>query len=57
MKKFALGLSALGIAIWTAGPIRAAEISFAANTTGKNVEFLNKQLAFSRKIPAIRSSS
>ncbi|MBY3343735.1 ABC transporter substrate-binding protein [Rhizobium laguerreae] len=49
MKKFALGLSALGIAIWTAGPIRAAEISFAANTTGKNVEFLNKQLAIFEK--------
>ncbi|MBY3221760.1 ABC transporter substrate-binding protein [Rhizobium laguerreae] len=49
MKKFALGLSALGIAIATAGPIRAAEISFAANTTGKNVEFLNKQLAIFEK--------
>ncbi|OWV91615.1 ABC transporter substrate-binding protein [Rhizobium sp. N122] len=45
MKQFALGLSALGVAIAVAGPIRAAEISFAANTTGKNVEFLNKQLA------------
>ncbi|MBY3174116.1 ABC transporter substrate-binding protein [Rhizobium leguminosarum] len=49
MKKFALGLSALGIAIAAAGPIRAAEISFAANTTGKNVEFLNKQLAIFEK--------
>ncbi|MBB2673791.1 UNVERIFIED_ORG: trehalose/maltose transport system substrate-binding protein [Rhizobium esperanzae] len=49
MKKFALGLSALGIAIAFAGPIRAAEISFAANTTGKNVEFLNKQLAIFEK--------
>ncbi|MBY3118347.1 ABC transporter substrate-binding protein [Rhizobium leguminosarum] len=49
MKKFALGLSALGIAIATAGPIRAAEISFAANTTGKNVEFLNKHLAIFEK--------
>ncbi|AJC82764.1 sugar ABC transporter substrate-binding protein (plasmid) [Rhizobium etli bv. phaseoli str. IE4803] len=49
MKKFALGLSALGIAIAFAGPIRAAEISFAANTTGKNVGFLNKQLAIFEK--------
>ncbi len=49
MKKFALGLSALGIVIAAAGPIRAAEISFAANTTGKNVEFLNKQLAIFEK--------
>lgn len=49
MEKFALGLSALGIAIAFAGPIRAAEISFAANTTGKNVEFLNKQLAIFEK--------
>ncbi|OWV82096.1 ABC transporter substrate-binding protein [Rhizobium sp. R634] len=49
MKKFALGLSALGVAIAVAGPIRAAEISFAANTTGKNVEFLNKQLAIFEK--------
>ncbi|MBB2682867.1 MULTISPECIES: ABC transporter substrate-binding protein [Rhizobium] len=49
MKKFALGMSALGIAIAFAGPIRAAEISFAANTTGKNVEFLNKQLAIFEK--------
>ncbi|MBY5543928.1 ABC transporter substrate-binding protein [Rhizobium leguminosarum] len=49
MKKFALGMSALGIAIAAAGPIRAAEISFAANTTGKNVEFLNKQLAIFEK--------
>ncbi|MBY5586474.1 ABC transporter substrate-binding protein [Rhizobium leguminosarum] len=49
MKKFALGLSALGIAIAAAGAIRAAEISFAANTTGKNVEFLNKQLAIFEK--------
>ena len=49
MKKFALGLSALGVVIAVAGPIRAAEISFAANTTGKNVEFLNKQLAIFEK--------
>ncbi|RFB88327.1 ABC transporter substrate-binding protein [Rhizobium leguminosarum bv. trifolii] len=49
MKQFALGLSALGVAIAVAGPIRAAEISFAANTTGKNVEFLNKQLAIFEK--------
>ncbi|MEI1248530.1 ABC transporter substrate-binding protein [Rhizobium aouanii] len=49
MKKFALGLSALGIAIAAAGPIRAAEISFAANTTGKNVEFLRKHLAIFEK--------
>ncbi|MBY3169182.1 ABC transporter substrate-binding protein [Rhizobium laguerreae] len=49
MKKFALGLSALGIVIAAAGPIRAAEISFAANTTGKNVKFLNKQLAIFEK--------
>ncbi|MFS8145167.1 ABC transporter substrate-binding protein [Rhizobium sp. BR 249] len=48
MKKFALALSALGLAI-AAGPIHAAEISFAANTTGKNVEFLNKQLAIFEK--------
>ncbi|ANL44272.1 ABC transporter substrate-binding protein [Rhizobium phaseoli] len=49
MKKFALSLSVLGVAIAFAGPIRAAEISFAANTTGKNVEFLNKQLAIFEK--------
>ncbi|AGS26382.1 trehalose/maltose ABC transporter substrate-binding protein (plasmid) [Rhizobium etli] len=49
MKKFALGLSALGVAIAIAGSIHAAEISFAANTTGKNVEFLNKQLAIFEK--------
>ncbi|ANL69385.1 trehalose/maltose ABC transporter substrate-binding protein (plasmid) [Rhizobium phaseoli] len=51
MKKFALSLSVLGVAvaIAVAGPIRAAEISFAANTTGKNVEFLNKQLAIFEK--------
>ncbi|OWV72950.1 ABC transporter substrate-binding protein [Rhizobium sp. R339] len=49
MKKFAIGLSALGVVIAVAGPIRAAEISFAANTTGKNVEFLNKQLAIFEK--------
>ncbi|MBX5223703.1 MULTISPECIES: ABC transporter substrate-binding protein [unclassified Rhizobium] len=48
MKQFALALSALGLAI-AAGPIHAAEISFAANTTGKNVEFLNKQLAIFEK--------
>ncbi|RWX19341.1 ABC transporter substrate-binding protein [Rhizobium hidalgonense] len=48
MKKFALALSALSFAI-AAGPIDAAEISFAANTTGKNVEFLNKQLAIFEK--------
>ncbi|WP_064693226.1 ABC transporter substrate-binding protein [Rhizobium aegyptiacum] len=48
MKKFALALSALSLAI-AAGPIHAAEISFAANTTGKNVEFLNKQLAIFEK--------
>ncbi|PDT34085.1 ABC transporter substrate-binding protein [Rhizobium sp. M10] len=49
MKQFALGFSALAVAIAVAGPIRAAEISFAANTTGKNVEFLNKQLAIFEK--------
>ncbi|RDJ05473.1 ABC transporter substrate-binding protein [Rhizobium phaseoli] len=51
MKKFALSLSVLGVAvaIAVAGPIRAAEISFAANTTGKNVEFLNKQRAIFEK--------
>ncbi|MBB5551129.1 ABC transporter substrate-binding protein [Rhizobium lentis] len=49
MKQFALGVSALAVAIAVAGPIRAAEISFAANTTGKNVEFLNKQLAIFEK--------
>ncbi|OHV23159.1 ABC transporter substrate-binding protein [Rhizobium sp. RMa-01] len=49
MKKFASGLSALGVAIAVAGPIHAAEISFAANTTGKNVEFLNKQLGIFEK--------
>ncbi|PDV87553.1 ABC transporter substrate-binding protein [Rhizobium sp. H4] len=49
MKKFALGLSALGVAIAAAGPIRAAEISVAANTTGKSIEFLNKQLAIFEK--------
>ncbi|PDS78417.1 ABC transporter substrate-binding protein [Rhizobium sp. L43] len=48
MKKFALALSVLGLAI-AAGPIHAAEISFAANTTGKNVEFLRKQLAIFEK--------
>ncbi|MBB4192479.1 trehalose/maltose transport system substrate-binding protein [Rhizobium aethiopicum] len=48
MKKFALALSALGLAL-AADPIHAAEISFAANTTGKNVEFLNKQLAIFEK--------
>ncbi|WP_064685599.1 ABC transporter substrate-binding protein [Rhizobium bangladeshense] len=48
MKKLALALFALGVAI-AAGPIHAAEISFAANTTGKNVEFLNKQLAIFEK--------
>ncbi|ANK88778.1 MULTISPECIES: ABC transporter substrate-binding protein [unclassified Rhizobium] len=48
MKKFALALSAIGLAL-AAGPIHAAEISFAANTTGKNVEFLNKQLAIFEK--------
>ncbi|EJC72335.1 outer membrane autotransporter barrel domain-containing protein [Rhizobium leguminosarum bv. trifolii WSM2012] len=48
MKKFALALSAFSFAI-AAGPIDAAEISFAANTTGKNVEFLNKQLAIFEK--------
>ncbi|MDF0699633.1 ABC transporter substrate-binding protein [Rhizobium sp. MC63] len=49
MKQFTLGVSALAVAIAVAGPIRAAEISFAANTTGKNVEFLNKQLAIFEK--------
>ncbi|ARO33915.1 trehalose/maltose ABC transporter substrate-binding protein (plasmid) [Rhizobium sp. NXC14] len=48
MKNFALALSAIGLAL-AAGPIHAAEISFAANTTGKNVEFLNKQLAIFEK--------
>ncbi|MBX4926615.1 ABC transporter substrate-binding protein [Rhizobium binae] len=48
MKKFTLALSALGIAI-AAGQLHAAEISFAANTTGKNVEFLHKQLAIFEK--------
>ncbi|MBX5176160.1 ABC transporter substrate-binding protein [Rhizobium lentis] len=48
MKNFALALSAIGVAL-AAGPIHAAEISFAANTTGKNVEFLNKQLAIFEK--------
>ncbi|WP_064709537.1 ABC transporter substrate-binding protein [Rhizobium bangladeshense] len=48
MKKFALAISALGVAI-AAGQVHAAEISFAANTTGKNVEFLNKQLAIFEK--------
>ncbi|ANL07347.1 MULTISPECIES: ABC transporter substrate-binding protein [Rhizobium] len=48
MKKFALALSAIELAL-AAGPIHAAEISFAANTTGKNVEFLNKQLAIFEK--------
>ncbi|MGG7576966.1 ABC transporter substrate-binding protein (plasmid) [Rhizobium sp. YTUHZ045] len=48
MKNFALALSAIGLA-FAAGPIHAAEISFAANTTGKNVEFLNKQLAIFEK--------
>ncbi|MBX4867643.1 MULTISPECIES: ABC transporter substrate-binding protein [Rhizobium] len=48
MNKFALAISALGVAI-AAGQVHAAEISFAANTTGKNVEFLNKQLAIFEK--------
>ncbi|MBX5012493.1 ABC transporter substrate-binding protein [Rhizobium lentis] len=48
MKTFALALSVLSVAL-AAGPIHAAEISFAANTTGKNVEFLNKQLAIFEK--------
>ncbi|MGO7581910.1 ABC transporter substrate-binding protein [Rhizobium ruizarguesonis] len=48
MKKFALVLCALSVAI-AAGPVGAAEISFAANTTGKSVEFLQKQLAIFEK--------
>ncbi|MBA5803771.1 ABC transporter substrate-binding protein [Rhizobium changzhiense] len=48
MKKFALALSALSVA-FAAGSVRAAEISFAANTTGKNVEFLHNQLAIFEK--------
>lgn len=47
MKQFALALSALAVAV--AGPIRAAEISFAANTTGKSIEFLQKQVAVFEK--------
>ncbi|MGR9185907.1 ABC transporter substrate-binding protein (plasmid) [Rhizobium leguminosarum] len=43
MKQFAFALTALAVAV--AGPIRAAEISFAANTTGKSIEFLQKQMA------------
>jgi trehalose/maltose transport system substrate-binding protein len=49
MKKFALALSALGVTIAVAGPIRAAEISFAANTTGNSIEFFRKQLAIFEK--------
>jgi trehalose/maltose transport system substrate-binding protein len=49
MKKFALALSALGVTIAVAGPIRAAEISFAANTTGNSIEFFRKQLALFEK--------
>ncbi|MGO6697095.1 ABC transporter substrate-binding protein [Rhizobium johnstonii] len=48
MKKFVLALSAISVAI-AAGSVRAAEISFAANTTGKNVEFLHNQLAIFEK--------
>ncbi|TBY12809.1 ABC transporter substrate-binding protein [Rhizobium laguerreae] len=48
MKKFALVLCALSVAI-AAGPVGAAEISFAANTTGKSVEFLQKQLVIFEK--------
>lgn len=47
MKQFAFALSALAVAV--AGPIRAAEISFAANTTGKSIEFLQKQVAVFEK--------
>ncbi|MDF0662173.1 ABC transporter substrate-binding protein [Rhizobium sp. BC49] len=47
MKQFALALSALAVAV--AGPVRAAEISFAANTTGKSIEFLQKQVAVFEK--------
>ncbi|PDT02750.1 ABC transporter substrate-binding protein [Rhizobium chutanense] len=48
MKTFALAFSVLSVAI-AAGPVHAAEISFAANTTGKNVEFLSRQLAIFEK--------
>jgi trehalose/maltose transport system substrate-binding protein len=47
MKQFAFALTALAVAV--AGPIRAAEISFAANTTGKSIEFLQKQMAVFEK--------
>ncbi|MBX5162879.1 MULTISPECIES: ABC transporter substrate-binding protein [unclassified Rhizobium] len=47
MKQFAFALTALAVAV--AGPIRAAEISFAANTTGKSIEFLQKQVAVFEK--------
>ncbi|HWT59323.1 MAG TPA: ABC transporter substrate-binding protein [Rhizobium sp.] len=47
MKQFAFALSVLAVAL--AGPIRAADISFAANTTGKSIEFLQKQVAVFEK--------
>ncbi|MGR9347741.1 ABC transporter substrate-binding protein (plasmid) [Rhizobium leguminosarum] len=49
MKQFAFALTALAVAVAVAGPIRAAEISFAANTTGKSIEFLQKQVAVFEK--------
>ncbi|GGA99227.1 hypothetical protein GCM10011491_29340 [Brucella endophytica] len=44
MKKFALALSAIGMSLSAMGA-HAAELSFAANTTGASMAFFRKQIA------------